>query len=101
MQQEKGKSILKIKKGEYIRTTFGDIFKYEMDDIDDENYISAKPLTLFNGCYIDQVKKHSEDIIDLIEQDDYINGCKVSKIFENGDIQVYTYCRHNNILYIY
>lgn len=43
------------------------------DDLEDmENYIQNK------------IVKHSFNIIDLIEKDDYINGCRVYEVEEQG-----------------
>ena len=83
-----------IKKGEYIRTKNGSIFKIiggtpDNYDIDVDYYDLGKmeddifeDLTTFNyndnGNFIrDITKKHSPDIIDLIEVGDYVNGKKV------------------------
>jgi len=59
-----------IKVGEYIRTKSGCIFKAT------EYWLEE--------CYSDRVniKKHSKNIIDLIEEDDFVNGELVTKIKE-------------------
>ena len=85
-----------IKEGEYIRTLGGTIAKvlrvrtktsfrannghictsperYFIDDF--KRYSVSKPY----------VKKHSKDVIDLIEEGDYVNGYKVNNI-ENGKL---------------
>lgn len=75
-----------IKAGEYIRTKDGCIFKAT------EYWLGE--------CYSDRVniKKHSPNIINLIEEGDYINGKLIHKvdIRENSDYIYYgngkTFC---------
>lgn len=65
-----------IKIGEYARTYEGNIGKIIDLDIDVGicTDIRQKALT------IDAIKKHSKNIIDLIEVGDYVNGSKVIEV---------------------
>lgn len=60
-----------IEAGEYIRTESGHIFK-----VDEEKKVLAG-IKFLNVQY-GKIKKHSKNIIDLIEVGDYVNGYKVS-----------------------
>ena len=73
----------KIEVGEYIRTKNGQIDIFEEID---ENYmfIRCKRKTY----WIFDIVKHSKDRADLIEKDDYVNGCRVYEVEEKG-ITVY------------
>lgn len=66
-----------IKVGEYIRTVAGYIGK--IINFSDGMYTAQmKDATI--DLYIDDIKNHKENIIDLIEEDDYVNGYKVIDI---------------------
>ena len=74
-----------IKVGEYIRTKEGaiDIVTYVPDyQMDNDDGINIE-----NGLYIllEDVKNHSENIIDLIEVGDYVNGEKVIEVDDYKD----------------
>lgn len=60
-----------IEIGEYIRTTDGEIEKVVL--IYDNRYMNEDG----NMTHFDEIKAHSKNIEDLIEADDYVNGCKV------------------------
>ena len=45
-----------------------------------------------------QIVKHSKNIIDLIEKDDYVNGCRVYEVEEKG-ITVYQKVENSSIDY--
>lgn len=77
---------MEIKVGEYVRTEFGNIGKFyrpasESSDVyyiyidKDGNKISSR---------YDSIVKHSNNIINLIEIGDYVNGKKVM-CFRNGN----------------
>ena len=75
--------------GEYIRTKDGCIEKVTQD-LFDELYIDEEgEIEIVIGCDIegasvyDMITKHSFNIIDLIEIDDYVNGIKITKIYDN------------------
>ena len=57
-----------IEVGEYVRNTFGDIYKVEN--------LNGDPMFLTDKFY-NRIAKHSKNIIDLIEEGDYVNGEKV------------------------
>lgn len=63
-----------IEVGEYIRTKNGLIFKAT------EYWLSELTKEIKEG-----IKSHSKNIIDLIEEGDYVNGYKVDSI-ENGKL---------------
>ena len=60
-----------IKVGEYIRNIWGDIYKYD--------YV-GHPMFLGDEFY-NRIVKHSFNIIDLIEEGDYVNGKEVIEVF--------------------
>ena len=78
-----------IEVGEYVRTIHGEISKLLYKTKNDnglyryvfDNHIGMSILKFY-------IKKHSKDITDLIEKDDYINGCRVYEVEERG-ITVY------------
>lgn len=79
-----------IKKGEYVRTDNGEIHKVE--DIEDLR-IHIKTEKIMFRSWVDDyygahkedrfIVKHSQNIIDLIEVGDYVNGYKVLDIMED------------------
>lgn len=76
-----------IKIGEYIRNTFGDIYKYD--------YI-GHPMLLGDEFY-NRIVKHSKNIIDLIQKDDYVNGEKIVEKFydyANKEYHLVTRAKH-------
>ena len=70
-----------IKVGDYIRTDIGEIFV-----VDEITWHEKEGLYFYDspkncgGCWSDQVKIHSKNIIDLIEFGDYVNGAYVTHI---------------------
>ena len=74
-----------IKVGEYIRTPYGTIEKVE-EIVSDDLYRNV--ITENNGYTLEWLKylktKHSPNIIDLIEEGDYVNGMKVQEIIAYG-----------------
>lgn len=74
-----------IKVGEYIRTRNGDIGKLEQivkGVADEYDYILTN--TLLNYCgFLEEIEKHSFNIIDLIEVGDYVNGHLVVDLDKN------------------
>jgi len=83
--------IMEIKAGEYIRTTKGTIAKIKDEEFDlcisipNRRVLYKKWVEDFLGSYTvrEEVKKHSFNIIDLIEVGDYVNGIKIHSI-KNG-----------------
>ena len=59
-----------IENGEYVRTKNGEIYK--LADKKDYDFIRDK--------FYFQITKHSKQLIDLIEKDDYVNGYKVINV---------------------
>lgn len=76
-----------ISVGEYVRNRYGYIGKYT------KNSNGIYEIKIRNGlvCRInskEEIVKHSKEPIDLIQKDDYVNGCKVYKV-EKNTITVY------------
>ena len=68
-----------LKENEYIRTDLGHILKYtekEKEFIDKHLSISNKKDIEFLGTIV----KHSKNIIDLLEVEDYVNGERILDI---------------------
>lgn len=73
-----------ISVGEYVRNRYGYIGKYT------KNSNGIYEIKIRNGlvCRInskEEIVKHSKDIIDLIEEGDYVNGCQVMGIYVPRD----------------
>lgn len=102
-----------IKVGEYVRTKDGIIAKVTYVDglmIDcDEDVFDLKNLAMMEIPieYAEEyIIKHSFNIIDLIEEGDYVNGCKVyenhktylivHQKVKNSEVD-YNYINHNEI----
>lgn len=68
-----------IQVGEYVRTKYGiaKIIENSTEEFEEVNYIMKG-----------EIVKHSKDITDLIEKDDFVNGCRVYEVEERG-ITVY------------
>ena len=65
-----------IKAGEYVRTKKGIIYKA------DQTYYLNNNIPIKFATFSDRVTKHSSNIIDLIEEGDYVNGHKILEIHE-------------------
>ena len=81
----------KIEVGEYIRTTedgiIGKVKRIELDEIDKSLkwYVFDKKrydMNIIDEIYINKpyIKSHSFNIIDLIEEGDYVNGIKIYSV---------------------
>ena len=81
-----------IKVGEFIRTKLGDIAKV----IEFKDELILDTVIKFNGMYrkylndgeLDFIVKHSSNLKDLIQKDDFVNKCRVYEVEEKG-ITVY------------
>lgn len=76
-----------ISVGEYVRNRYGYIGKYT------KNSNGIYEIKIRNGlvCRInskEEIVKHSKEPIDLIQKDDYVNGCKVYEV-RKDEIVVY------------
>lgn len=87
-----------IKVGEYVRTDEGIIGKIKRIELD-KNDISLKwyvfdrkrpDMNIVNELYINKpyIVKHSKNIIDLIEEGDYVNGYELSE-FDDEEGNLY------------
>ena len=70
---------MEIEIGEYVRTYFGEIgkcidksFESCVIDFNKEDYEE-----FFEDEFEEEIKEHSKNIIDLIEEGDYVNGLEV------------------------
>ena len=63
-----------IEVGEYVRSNLGSIGK--VTKIEDGKFLYENKCLI---CFISNVVKHSSNIIDLIEEGDYVNGLEVYK----------------------
>lgn len=79
-----------IKVGEYVRDKDGCIIKVkEIQDYsaEDDYWYEEK---ILKGIWKSMVVKHSPNIIDLVQEGDYVNGSKVIDIIEAPFRAVYT-----------
>ena len=69
-----------IEANEYVRTNSGLIFKVNEITYDEEykDYLYKESFLLVD--WKENIVKHSKQLIDLIEKDDYVNGRKVKHI---------------------
>lgn len=87
---------MEIKVGDFIRTTDGYIRK--IDNINtDKNIITRRGKYILDMSYKNsqsvaesKIVKHSQNIIDIIECGDYVNGSKVIDIAQASVRAVYT-----------
>lgn len=81
-----------IQVGTYVRFYDGNIDKIiSITDTMTENKLigfKKKNTLISNVGFKHRIKKYSKDITDLIEKDDYVNGCRVYEVEEKG-ITVY------------
>ncbi len=72
----------KIEVGEYVRLQYGKIDKVKNNDYYMQQYIECE-----KGLYPrENIVKHSKNIIDLIEEGDYVNGKLIKKDYEAGKL---------------
>ena len=72
-----------IKVGEYVRSKDGYIGKVEKLKHDmeyNQNYLICEKDNVMASNYTENIVKHSPNIIDLIEEGDYVNGKLVSNV---------------------
>lgn len=69
---------MEIEVGEYVRTREGTI--YQVYDLEDYGFIIDRGM--------DWIVKHSKDIIDLIEEGDYVNGKLIKMNYETGRLSI-------------
>ena len=75
----------KIEIGEYVRLQYGKIDKVTNNNYYMEQYIECEK----KGLYLKKnIVKHSENIIDLIEEGDYVNGKEVTNYYFVGKQKV-------------
>lgn len=83
---------LELKENMYVRTKDGYISQYKYYDTSNAYMGKLLCIPLSNGTFanIENIKKFSYNIIDLIEVGDYVNGCKVIKntLKDGGNIVI-------------
>ena len=75
-----------IKVGEYVRNNegyIGKIGKIFYDEQEKQNYYSCEKHNVMASGYNEQIVKHSFNLIDLIEEGDYVNGNIVYEILDD------------------
>lgn len=88
---------MELKEGMYVRTKYG-ITQYREYETD-KGKLLCMPLTNGTFANIEDVVKASNNIIDLIEVGDYVNGYKVKYIdIDNNILRVEAFCWGNNII---
>ena len=75
--------------GMYIRTKDGYISQYKYYDTTNIGKLLCIPLSNGTFANIENIKKFSYNIIDILEVGDYVNGYYVSKIWEKDEITHY------------
>lgn len=96
---------MKLKVGQFVRTKDGIIAK--VDYIDDNTIFFDKDLYRTYSDNIDflekdnleRIAKASYNIIDILEEGDYVNGRKVVDIFYDANDNVMNNCVLGNIVY--
>lgn len=77
---------MKLEVGMYVRLDLGHIFKFENNDYE-TIYEEDGKLIYLNGAneyeWESEITKYSYNIIDLIEEGDYVNGLRVVDVFED------------------
>jgi hypothetical protein len=77
---------MEIEVGEYVRSNDGyiaKIIKIQKGKRECDTYYCTDKI-MASGFY-EHIKKHSKDIIDLIQEGDYVNGCQVMGIYVPRD----------------
>ena len=94
---------LKLKENMYVRTKDGYISQYKYYDYDIGEGLIGKLLCipLSNGTFanIENIKKFSYNIIDILEKGDYVNGREVVDIFYDANDDVMDVCVLGSIVY--
>ena len=74
---------MEIEIGDWIRSKDGFIGKVRRityDNMEKSNYYICEKDNVMASNYLENIAKHSKNIIDLIEVGDYVNGKKVKQI---------------------
>lgn len=75
-----------IEVGEWIRSKdgfIGKVQKINYDNMEKSNYYICEKDNVMASNYLENIVKHSKQLIDLIEKDDYVNGSKVLAVMED------------------
>lgn len=100
---------MEIQVGEYVKSTDGFIAKVE--EIDEDFIDFDSPIIIgydglcsyFGRDQLHFISKHSFNLIDLLEEDDYVNGMRVSYVrFPNDPYEpaeIYVLDKHINFIF--
>lgn len=73
---------------EYVRTNRGFIDKVDRYSIGCSTYHCKNGMCIdvcnISGTHLEDIVKHSKNIIDLIEEGDYVNGHRVKAVYLDG-----------------
>lgn len=93
---------MEIQNGEYIRTKDGEIDKVTLADNECGLYEGTKT-TGYLDYEINEIKAHSFNIAKILEEDDYVNGMRVSYVrFPNDPYEpteIYVLDKHINFIF--
>lgn len=73
----------KIEVGEWIRSKdgfIGKVQKINYDNMEKSNYYICEKDNVMASNYLENIAKHSKQLIDLIECGDYVNGYRVENV---------------------
>ncbi len=76
-----------IEIGDWIRSKdgfIGRVRRITYDDMEKSNYYICEKDNVMASNYLENIAKHSKNIIDLIEVGDYVNGHLVVEISKNA-----------------
>lgn len=77
----------KIEVGEWIRSKDGFIGKVQKiiyDNMEKSNYYICEKDNVMASNYLENIAKHSKQLIDLIEVGDIVNGYRVENVINEG-----------------
>lgn len=92
---------MEIEVGDWIRSKdgfIGKVRKISYDNMEKSNYYICEKDNIMASNYLENIAKHSKNIIDLVEVGDYVNGYRIlekTKI-KNGEMQI-CILKDNNI----
>lgn len=85
---------MEIEVGDWIRSKdgfIGRVRRITYDDMEKSNYYICEKDNVMASNYLENIAKHSKNIIDLVEVGDYVNGKEVIEVREQeGKIYLMT-----------
>lgn len=76
-----------IEVGEWIRSKdrfIGKVQKINYDNMEKSNYYICEKDNVMASNYLENIAKHSKQLIDLIEVGDFVNGYRVENVINEG-----------------